>query len=157
MQVPAADSLPTLDELIASPPISLKYNRAPPAAADYYAALGLAVDFSEDELKQAYKKQSRAHHPDRAGGSDEAFQLIAAANTCLSDPLCRAAYNQVRRSMHQGCLLNPRNSVFYPFFTHFPPSFAHFQRLDARNPGSTAKRPGENGKQSIKIVENRGN
>ena len=94
MQVPAADSLPTLDELIASPPISLKYNRAPPAAADYYAALGLAVDFSEDELKQAYKKQSRAHHPDRAGGSDEAFQLIAAANTCLSDPLCRAAYNE---------------------------------------------------------------
>ena len=55
-----------------------------------------------------------------------------------------------RRSMHQGCLLNPRNSVFYPFFTHFPPFFAHFQRLDARNPGSTAKSPGENGKKSEK-------
>ena len=64
---------------------------------------------------------------------------------------------QVRRSMHQGRLLNPRNLVFYPFFTHFPPSFAHFQRLDARNPGSTARSPGENGKKSEKIVENRGN
>ena len=64
---------------------------------------------------------------------------------------------QVRRSMHQGCLLNPRNPVFYPFFTHFPPSFAHFQRLGARNPGSTAKSPGENGKKSIKIGENGGN
>ena len=64
---------------------------------------------------------------------------------------------QVRRSMHQGCLLKPRNLVFYPFFTHFPPSFAHFQRLDARNPGSTARSPGENGKKSEKIVENRGN
>ena len=57
---------------------------------------------------------------------------------------------QVRRSMRQGCLLKPRNLVFYPFFTHFSPSFAHFQRLDARNPGSTAKSPGENGKKSKK-------
>ena len=64
---------------------------------------------------------------------------------------------QVRRSMHQGCLLKPRNLVFYPFFTHFPPSFAQFQRLDARNPGSTARSPGENGKIGNKIVENRGN
>ena len=67
------------------------------------------------------------------------------------DPQC-----QVRRSMHQG-FLNPRNLVFYPFFTQFPPSFAHSQRLDARNPGSTARSPGENGKKSGKIVENRGN
>ena len=64
---------------------------------------------------------------------------------------------KVRRSMHQDCLLNPRNFVFYPFFTHFPPFFAHFQRLDARNPGNTAKSPGENGKKSEKIGENRGN
>ena len=69
----------------------------------------------------------------------------------------RDRMSQVRRSMHQGCLLNPRNLVFYPFFTHFPPSFAHFQRLDARNPGSTGKSPGENGKKSEEIVENRGN
>ena len=59
--------------------------------------------------------------------------------------------NKVRRSMHQDCLLNPRNFVFYPLFTHFPPLFAHFQRLDARNPESTARSPGENGKKSIKI------
>ena len=68
-----------------------------------------------------------------------------------------SAAAQVRRSMHQGCLLNPRNLVFYPFFTHFSPSFAHFQRLDARNPGNTAKSPWENGKKSEKIVENRCN
>ena len=53
---------------------------------------------------------------------------------------------QARRSMHQGCLLNPRNLVFYPFFTHFSPSFAHFHRLDARDSGITARRPGPNGK-----------
>ena len=64
---------------------------------------------------------------------------------------------QVRRSMHQDCLLKPRNFVFYPFFTHFPPFFAHFQRLDARNPENTTRSPGENGKKSRKIGENGGN
>ena len=59
---------------------------------------------------------------------------------------------QVRRSMHQDCLLNPRNFVSYPFSTHFSPFFAHFQRLDARNPENTARSPGENGK---KIEKNR--
>eukprot|EP01045_Picozoa_sp_COSAG04_P002248 COSAG04_NODE_80_length_28110_cov_13.522847_22_plen_209_part_00 len=55
---------------------------------------------------------------------------------------------QVRRSMHQDCLLNPRNFVSYPFFTPF---FAHFLRLDARNPENTARIPGENGEKSRKI------
>ena len=32
--------------------------------------------------------------------------------------------SQVRRSMHQDCLLNPRNFVFYPFLTHFSPIFS---------------------------------
>ena len=72
-------------------------------------------------------------------------------------PSSRISLSQVRRSMHQGCLLNPRNLVFYPFFTHFPPSFAHFQRLDARNPGSTARSSGANGKKSETIAENGGN
>ena len=53
-----------------------------------------AVDFGEDELKQRYKKMSKLHHPDRPGGSDEAFQLIAAAHTCLSDEACRVKYDE---------------------------------------------------------------
>eukprot|EP01045_Picozoa_sp_COSAG04_P004008 COSAG04_NODE_170_length_21634_cov_12.250337_9_plen_169_part_00 len=68
-----------------------------------------------------------------------------------------APERQVRRSMHQDCLLKPRNSVFYPFFTHFPPFFAHFLRLDARNPENTARSPGENGEKSRKIGEDGGN
>ena len=64
---------------------------------------------------------------------------------------------QVRRSMHQDCLLKPRNFVFYPFFTHFPPFFAHFHRLDARNPENTTRSPGENGKKSRRIGEKGGN
>ena len=79
------------------------------------------------------------------------------ASGLFSEAAVAVLAQQVRRSMHQDCLLNPRNFVFCPFFTHFRPFFAHFQRLDARNPGSTARSPGENGKKSIKIGENRGN
>ena len=61
---------------------------------DHYAILGLAVDFAEGELKQAYKRMSKLHHPDRPGGTDVAFQLISAANSCLSDEGCRAAYDE---------------------------------------------------------------
>ena len=43
----------------------LQYNKQPPPMADHYSVLGVAVDFSPEELKARYKKQSKAHHPDR--------------------------------------------------------------------------------------------
>ena len=88
-----------------------------------------------------------AHNPLYANSSGLYSGLLDETPTAL----------QVRRSMHQDCLLKPRNFVSYPFFTHFPPFFADFQRLDARNPESTTKSPGENGKKSRKIGENGGN
>ena len=47
---------------------------------------------------------------------------------------------QVRRSMHQDCLLNPRKFVFYPFFTHFSPIFSVW------TPGIQGARPEVQGK-----------
>ena len=44
----------TIDQLIAAPPISLQYTKKRPPMADHYAVLGLAADFAEEELKQAY-------------------------------------------------------------------------------------------------------
>lgn len=84
----------TIDQLIAAPPISLQYNKKPPPMDDHYAVLGLAADFAEEELKQAYKKMSKIHHPDRPGGSVAAFQLISAAHGCLSDETCRGSYDE---------------------------------------------------------------
>ncbi len=84
----------TVDQLIAAPPISLQYTKNRPPMVDHYAVLGLAADFAEEELKQSYKKMSKIHHPDRPGGSDAAFQLIAAAQVCLSDETCRGSYDE---------------------------------------------------------------
>mmetsp|Transcript_36657 Transcript_36657/g.41813 ORF Transcript_36657/g.41813 Transcript_36657/m.41813 type:complete len:416 (-) Transcript_36657:336-1583(-) len=55
----------------------------------------LEVDKSADqkEIKKAYRKLSRTHHPDR-GGDEHKFKEINAAHEILSDPDKRAAYDK---------------------------------------------------------------
>ena len=43
------------------------------------AVLQVPIDFTHDELKRAYRAASLAMHPDKHGGSDEAFQRVAEA------------------------------------------------------------------------------
>ncbi|KAK0546614.1 hypothetical protein OC845_004512 [Tilletia horrida] len=67
------------------------------ADTELYDLLGVAPEASEQELKQAFRKQSLAHHPDKNPGDDTAsarFQEINAAYEILSDPDTRAAYDR---------------------------------------------------------------
>ncbi len=43
---------------------------------DYYNVLGLKKEASKEEIKKTYRKMSLKHHPDRKGGSEEAFKKI---------------------------------------------------------------------------------
>lgn len=48
--------------------------------------LGLAHDFSPEELRKAYRSASLKYHPDkRATGSADAFARVSAAHAMLSD------------------------------------------------------------------------
>lgn len=60
---------------------------------DHYVTLGLPIDFTPSQLKDAYKRLSRQHHPDRAGGSTSRFQAVAEAAAILSDPARRLEYD----------------------------------------------------------------
>jgi len=46
-----------------------------PATKDYYDILGVKKSASADEIKKAFRKLARKHHPD-AGGSEEKFKEI---------------------------------------------------------------------------------
>lgn len=66
---------------------------------DYYATLGVARDASADDIKRAYRKLARQHHPDvnREPGAEERFKEIGEAYEVLKDPVKRAAYDQAGR------------------------------------------------------------
>ncbi len=63
---------------------------------DYYKILGVPKTASADEIKNAYRKLARKHHPDLNPNDKEAnkkFQQINEANEVLSDPAKRKKYD----------------------------------------------------------------
>jgi len=67
------------------------------AQKDYYGILGVAKNADADEIKKAYRKLARKHHPDVNPGDPEAeerFKEIAEAYHVVSDPERRAAYDR---------------------------------------------------------------
>jgi molecular chaperone DnaJ len=64
---------------------------------DYYETLGVARKASADEVRKAYRKLARKHHPDLNPGdksSEERFKNVQEAYDVLSDAKKRAMYDQ---------------------------------------------------------------
>ncbi len=64
---------------------------------DYYKVLGLDKSATEKEIKSAYRKLARKHHPDLNPNNSEAeekFKKINEAHEVLSDPEKRKKYDQ---------------------------------------------------------------
>jgi curved DNA-binding protein len=64
---------------------------------DYYKVLGVDKNAKEEDIKKAYRKLARKHHPDVNPGdksAKEKFQQINEANEVLSDPAKRAKYDK---------------------------------------------------------------
>jgi curved DNA-binding protein len=65
---------------------------------DYYAVLGVPRTASRSDIKKAFRKAARQHHPDTNTGDAEAerkFKAVNEANAVLSDPDKRALYDRL--------------------------------------------------------------
>jgi len=72
--------------------------------ADYYSVLGVSRDANSDEIKKAYRKLAREHHPDvnPDPASAEKFKEITTAYEILSDDQKRSRYDRGGDPFSQG-------------------------------------------------------
>src|SRR3954454_2078021 len=71
---------------------------------DYYSALGVAKTASQKEIKAAYRKLARKHHPDVNQGDTSAegrFKEINEAYEVLGDPDKRKKYDELGANWRQ--------------------------------------------------------
>ncbi len=90
----------------------------PPATGfrDYYAVLGVSKTATPEEIKRAYRKLARKHHPDVNPGNSQAeeqFKTLNEANEILSDPETREKCDQFGQHWKQAEAggVPPRNST----------------------------------------------
>ena len=76
--------------------------------SDHYERLGVPVGAGRDEIRLAYRRLARQHHPDR-GGEGSAVQMaqINEAWRVLSDPARRAVYDAQHRGGAGGSAARP--------------------------------------------------
>lgn len=85
---------------------------------DLYQVLGIGRDATDEEIKAAYRKLAREHHPDVNGSpqAEDRFKEIAGAYEILSDPEKRARYDTYGSGGPAGQPFTDISDIFEVFF-----------------------------------------
>ncbi len=76
---------------------------------DYYKLLGVERSASQKEIKAAYRKMAKKHHPDANGGDDSKFKDLNEAYEVLKDPDKRQRYDSLGSNYRHGAQFDPRD------------------------------------------------
>jgi DnaJ-class molecular chaperone len=77
---------------------------------DYYEVLGVKREASADEIRKAYRRLARKHHPDvnpNDASAEDRFKEISEAYDVLSDPDKRAKYDRLGEQWKAGADFTP--------------------------------------------------
>ncbi|MEX2538251.1 MAG: J domain-containing protein [Actinomycetota bacterium] len=111
-------------------------------AGDYYEVLGVSPEASAEDIRSAFRRLARTHHPDATGGdpaSELRYKEISEAYAVLSDPRKRQEYEAARHGV--GTWASPWGS---PFASTIEDIFETFFGGGAtRTRSRTRARPGE--------------
>lgn len=75
-----------------------------------YRILGVKKNVTADQIEAAYRKQARAHHPDR-GGTDEGMKKLQRAYDILRIPEDRAYYDQTGEEPKERITVSPEDEA----------------------------------------------
>lgn len=85
---------------------------------DYYEVLGVSKNASADEIKKAYRKLAKEHHPDK-GGDETLFKEISEAYEVLSDNDKKAKYDRFGHADDNRGSYDDMHSGFHDMFGQF--------------------------------------
>src|SRR4051794_11160532 len=113
---------------------------------DYYQVLGVNRDASADEIKKAFRKQARQHHPDVNPGDKTAeakFKEVQQAYDILSDAEKRSLYDRYGKAAFEGmAAAGPRSGATEWTANQAGPGFT-FDFGDFFGPGGGAEATAE--------------
>src|ERR1017187_8332189 len=106
---------------------------------DYYETLGVPRKADTEEIRKAYRKLARKHHPDLNPGdksAEDRFKNVQEAYDVLSDPKKRPMYDQFGFYSENGAAAAGQGGP------GSEPHGAHFDFADSGAPGGAGHRPG---------------